>query len=700
MEAPQMRKRKRSAIACTRCHDRKVRCSLAFQGIPCANCAQDGTICKVYGQQHDVAVPVSSPGHQLGHLPPPIDYNSRPDQATLPPRPLYPLVPSPRSIHNTEATFQQASDPIAVPRDRVSAEQSPVHVPSRDGQRGPDTSSEIPVSTQQTPTTVSGSISDKPHGPEPPRDNLVPYYAGEGKGLEFVFDICSPNRPVKGSPYIISRNVLNRQLFKPEISPGARPQFSPSVCTQLLRSFFHYVYPVLPVVNAGEFITTYSKDPDGVSCLLLWSVFFAASIFIDAETLKTAGFQSRKRTYDAQLETNKSAVIASVLLLGYWAVDLEDLDGPCYWIGAAIHLCFSIGLHREPRYSRLPRCPFPPSQLALWRRLWWCSYYRDAWLSLITGRPMRVHLDDCDLELPLVPDVLEDLKDLTPELREKFLPPDLGALADLWIKLLRLSIKLEDALVLHYRPSRPPLSLSRLEADHADISHLLDSLPTDIENQSRILMLHMSHFRCYCQTVIIVLHRPYILSTPVHLSPAERSRLQMAATQRSKLAAADSTNTLNRLIAQDMIETSPTMLVTVIVVTMQIHLFELARSDGIIRQHAGHNMNLHLMVLSHLNKTFWSAEMYRNLFAEVLKVLNAGSGHVVQYLGCGVGSLEATGPASTPHARDDQVNTVHSHSHTHAHTVLESCGLGAAGFDEFLASFGPFDNFYYLFDEG
>ncbi|KIX99871.1 uncharacterized protein Z520_04507 [Fonsecaea multimorphosa CBS 102226] len=712
MDAQQARKRKRSAIACTRCHDRKVRCSLAFQGIPCANCAQDGTVCKIFGQQHATSVPLPSPGHPLGHSSHSIAYNIRPDQAIQPSsKAVYPLTPSPRSMSIAEVTHQ-ASDTVEVPRKHLNVEKSPAHVASPDCQRGPDTSSETATGAQQTPTTVSDSVSDKPRGPEPSRD-LVPYYAGEAEGLEFVFDIVSPNRSVKGAPYIITRNVLKRQKFKPEITPGSRPLFPPPICDRLVRCFFSYVYPFLPVVNAGEFVTKYSDDPNNVSCLLLWSVFFAAAIYVDAEALKALGFQSRKvlmqfcyqnakRTYDAHLETDKSAIIASVLLLSYWYPDLEDLDGACYWIGAAIHFCTGIGLHREPSYSRLPRCPFPPSQIALWRRLWWCSYYRDAWICLGTGRPMRVHLDDCDLQLPSVHDVVDDVKNLSPELREAFLPPDLEELAELWLKFLRLSIKLEDALVLHYRPRRPPLSLPQLEADYADVSQLLESLPPVdiIENRSsRTLMLHMSHFRCYCQAVIIVFHRSYILSTPEHLSLAERSGLQAAATQRSKSAAADLTSTLNRLIAQDMIDTSPTMLVTTMMVAMQIHLFELARSEGsLIRQHAGHNLNLHLMVLSHLNKTFWSADMHRNLFTEVLKALNAGrTGDTRQYAGYAAGLQDPAGvqAASTPqHPRDNdqQANSMNA--------VLDTCGLSGTAFDEFFASFGPFDNFQLLFDEG
>lgn len=41
-------KRKRSVIACGSCHDRKVRCNVALQGVPCSNCVQDGSRCEIY----------------------------------------------------------------------------------------------------------------------------------------------------------------------------------------------------------------------------------------------------------------------------------------------------------------------------------------------------------------------------------------------------------------------------------------------------------------------------------------------------------------------------------------------------------------------------------------------------------------------------------------------------------------------------
>ena len=64
----------------------------------------------------------------------------------------------------------------------------------------------------------------------------------------------------------------------------------PSLVVQheLLRCFFEHVWPLLPVVDLRDFLTTYLHDPAAVSRLLLWSVFFAAA---NASRI-TIGFQA------------------------------------------------------------------------------------------------------------------------------------------------------------------------------------------------------------------------------------------------------------------------------------------------------------------------------------------------------------------------------------------------------------------------
>jgi len=143
-----------------------------------------------------------------------------------------------------------------------------------------------------------------------------------------------------------------------------------------------------------------------------------------------------------------------------------------------------------------------------------------------------------------------------------------------------------------------------------------------------------------------------------------------------------------------MIETSPTMLVTPIMMAMQIHFYELAKSEGLLRQHALHNLNLHFMVLTNLKKTFWTADMHHNLFTECIKALNSGKVDQKQYAGYAAGLQDpaAAARSSTPHpVRSDDPGAMSN--------VLETSGLSESAFDEFFASFGPFDNFSSLFED-
>jgi hypothetical protein len=48
-------------------------------------------------------------------------------------------------------------------------------------------------------------------------------------------------------------------------------------CDELVRCYFLYVHPFLPLLNAAEFLPLYESDPNKISQLLLWSVFFAAA---------------------------------------------------------------------------------------------------------------------------------------------------------------------------------------------------------------------------------------------------------------------------------------------------------------------------------------------------------------------------------------------------------------------------------------
>jgi hypothetical protein len=230
-----------------------------------------------------------------------------------------------------------------------------------------------------------------------------------------------------------------------------------------------------------------------------------------------------------------------------------------------------------------------------------------------------------------------------------------------------------------------------LESDSAEISYFLDTLPQEAESWSRVLTLHVNHLRMFINTAIIALHRPYINSAPEHLATADQGNLQRTAVQRSKNAAGAITSILNKLISSDMIDTSPTMIITAMTFAMEIHFFELARCQGLTRHTGTHNLNLHMMVLAHLKKTYWTADMQHNLFTECLKALSNARGGDTRLDGGLEAVQQDSAPATTPyHGRE--------YLPCSTTTMVDSTALGEGAFEEIFGAIHPFENLQCLFD--
>jgi hypothetical protein len=117
--------------------------------------------------------------------------------------------------------------------------------------------------------------------------------------------------------------------------------------------------------------------------------------------------------------------------------------------GIAVSWCQIIGLHRDPDAARVDPL-VTPQRRHLWRRLWACCMFRDRWLSLTLGRPLRIRLSDCDMPFPNSHDVTVDLEMLPSELHA-YLPQDLVVMVEHWVLLIALSKLLGEILFLFYQ---------------------------------------------------------------------------------------------------------------------------------------------------------------------------------------------------------------------------------------------------------
>ena len=140
--------------------------------------------------------------------------------------------------------------------------------------------------------------------------------------------------------------------------------------------------------------------------------------------------------------------------MGFWYTDPQDHTGAWYWIGIAISLSQTLGLHRCPQLNNRSQ-QLPEAQQPLIRRIWWSCVVRDRWISLAKGRPMRIHHEDCDVPMPTAEDILKNLDTIPTRIRGSFVPAESETLSKMWINLVEISATLGHILRIHYRVNGP-----------------------------------------------------------------------------------------------------------------------------------------------------------------------------------------------------------------------------------------------------
>lgn len=193
--------------------------------------------------------------------------------------------------------------------------------------------------------------------------------------------------------------------------------------------------------------------------------------------------------YDVDHEKDKIILIQSVVLLSHCFIDSEDRTGSWYWIGIAISLGHSIGLHRRLQHLHQTDSSETMAQQSLWRSLWWTCYFREVWISYGMGRPMRIHLTDVDVPMPTADDImrLSTIND-RPDIHE-YLPRDMPTLAECWIKLLHIAMSISKIQQAHYGPTKTEPSTSDIANDERELLECFGMYRVPDPTSSPILLL-------------------------------------------------------------------------------------------------------------------------------------------------------------------------------------------------------------------
>lgn len=332
----------------------------------------------------------------------------------------------------------------------------------------------------------------------------------------------------------------------------------------------------------------------------------------------------------------------------YWYETPDDQKDTWHWMGVAISLAHTIGLHRNPDNGTMP-----PRKQRLWKRMWWSCFMRDRLIALGMRRPTRIKdedfdvpmLEESDFEIEVLPDDNNLLPSECTVIRNKDMQREL---AEMCVQKAKLCVLISHMLKAQYsvlirdrlQPERtnttmmlfPNKSLDNLEAVQRvdrELSAWSMALPpscqyrplvrAEVEGGRATIAVQRNLLHMVYQTTTSALHRPLFLPTSPLQPPqasravqeASRSKVKNAATQITRMAAEMHHYQLDTFL--------PTTGVTVVLPAMIIHLVEYKHHDRERREEAQKGFEQCMRVMVNLRDIYAAADFAAGFLEQALK---------------------------------------------------------------------------------
>ena len=341
--------------------------------------------------------------------------------------------------------------------------------------------------------------------------------------------------------------------------------------------------------------------------------------------------------YDFDYEIDRVSLVQSLLLMTYWYETPDDQKDTWHWMGVAISLAHTIGLHRNPEKSNME-----PNKKRLWKRIWWSCFMRDRLVALGMRRPTRVKDEDYD-----VPMLTEEDFEIAPISESiTIIPPDCTLVRDLkaqrqlaqmCIAKAKLCLCISHVLTAQYSvlvkaqgmqgqegSTRSSVMLFPKKLDQTDevkrcdeeLNEWIDGLPDCCAYSDEIIpgntgppvfvqrsLLHMVYF-----TTLSALHRPQVLPSAATSQPDKCRELQDLSRKKVREASKEITRISQDLHIRGLEKYLPTTGVTVLLPAIIIHLLDIKASNDDARQAAMDGFCQCMQVLEKLRDNYASAD--------------------------------------------------------------------------------------------
>lgn len=360
----------------------------------------------------------------------------------------------------------------------------------------------------------------------------------------------------------------------------------------------------------------------------------------------------------------------------YWYETPDDQKDTWHWMGVAISLAHTIGLHRNPDNGTMPI-----RKQRLWKRMWWSCFMRDRLIALGMRRPTRIK--DEDFDVPMLTENDFEIEILPDD--NKLLPSDCTVmrnidmqreLAEMCVQKAKLCVLISHMLKAQYsvlirdrlQPERtnttmmlfPNKSLDNLEAVQQvdrELAAWATALPpscqyrrlvrTDIEDGRSTVAVQRNLLHMVYQTTTSALHRPLFLPTSP-LQPPQASRaVQEVSRSKVKNAATQITRMAHEMHHYRLDKFLPTTGVTVVLPAMIIHLVEYKHHDRQRREEAQRGFAHCMQVMVKLRDIYAAADFAAGFLEQALKKA-AIELNVAAAAAASANSTTSTAPSLTP----------------------------------------------------
>lgn len=430
---------------------------------------------------------------------------------------------------------------------------------------------------------------------------------------------------------------------------------------ELLRNYVEFVHPFMPLLNVHHLVATIDRN-DGtqpISLLLFQAIMFSAIATVDIRYLKSAGYASRRDArreffqktrllYDFDVEVDRVSLIQSLLLMTYWYETPDDQKDSHHWMGIAVSLSHTIGLHRNPEKSTA----MDPARKRLWKRIWWSTYMRDRLVALGMRRPTRIKNTDFDVPMLEVGDFESAVLPAGPScipaecrvLRDHDMQRQLAVMC---IEKTKLCVCMSHVLSVQYsvlnnnhgvtseegnarttgflvaKAADP--EVNEVQACDKEIQEWEESLPEearyvapswqdmDSGNESLVLnrsLLHMVYF-----ATLSALHRPQVLPSASIQPRQTHSDLLEHSRKTVRTAATEITSIAYALFNLDMVRFLPTTGITVLLPAIIIHLLDIKAPDEATRRTSLQGFCQCMQIMGKLRDIYAAAD-YSTAFLE------------------------------------------------------------------------------------